>query len=431
MGGAVVEFRGVSKRFRLAPAHDSLRDLLAAWFRGRAGGRGQRAATAEEDRSTLWALRDVSFAVDRGEAVGVIGPNGAGKSTALKLLAGILRPDEGAIALRGRLAALIEVGAGFHPDLTGRENVFLNGAILGMTRREIRGKIDAIVAFAGLERFMDVPVKRYSSGMYARLGFSIAAHVDPEVLLVDEALSVGDAVFRLRCMERMHELLRAGSALVFVTHNLDQMQAVCARAVVLEGGRCTFLGTSREAVAQYLQAMSRAYAARPTDVSSDAAELGGAVTLEGLRMLDAAGREIVWARSGEEIGCEVLLRSGREVARAIVELNLRSSLSEPLLSANSGRDGMTFALTPGLNRIVLRLDGLPLATGQYFWNVRVWDADRGTTELDTPFRFPLVLDDGGRSCGAVCVPREWSGPQGGTSPVNPAAEAVGVAGGAA
>ena len=203
MGDVAVRFANVSKRFILGQSHDSLYDLIVAGV-GRVLGRRRRGG----DDSTFLSLSDVSFELERGDAIGIIGPNGAGKSTVLKLLAGILRPDGGTITVNGRLSALIEVGAGFHGDLTGRENIFLNGAIMGMNRREIRTKLDAIVAFAGIERFLDMPVKRYSSGMYARLGFSIASHVDPDVLLVDEVLSVGDAVFRLRCIERMQALAR-------------------------------------------------------------------------------------------------------------------------------------------------------------------------------------------------------------------------------
>jgi len=277
MDRPAVRFSHVAKRFRLGETHDTLRDLFACGVR-RLLGRG-----TGDGRSTFWALDDVDFEVARGEAVGIIGPNGAGKSTVLKLLAGILRPDRGAVSVDGRLAALIEVGAGFHGDLTGRENLFLNGAILGMTRDEVRRKLDAIVSFAGIERFLDMPVKRYSSGMYARLGFSIAAHVEPEVLLVDEVLSVGDAVFRLRCLERMRRLVHGGTTLVFVTHDLDQMQSICGRAIVLEQGRVAHEGPARDAVGHYMTAMSRAFADRPADLHADDDGHGDTVELLDLR----------------------------------------------------------------------------------------------------------------------------------------------------
>jgi len=401
MTDLVASFSHVSKRFRLGETHDSLRDLIAS-----AGSRliGRR---KESSRSAFWALDDVNFEVRRGEALGIIGPNGAGKSTALKLLAGILLPEKGRIEVNGRLAALIEVGAGFHGDLTGRENVFLNGAILGMDKRDICNKLDAIVAFAGIERFLDMPVKRYSSGMYARLGFAIAAHVDPDILLVDEVLSVGDAVFRLRCIDRMNELLRGGTTLVFVTHNLDQMQSVCQRAVVIDRGKSVFSGPSREAVAHYLKAMSSSYTTRPTDIPSNEQDRADGVALVNLRCLDDADEEIVWARSRQPVRVEVELRVARPIPKAVIELNMRASVNENLLSVNSGRDGSTFNLASGLHRVVLNIPALPLSGGQYFWNLRIWDADSGTAKLDTPFRYPLVLDDGGRTNGVLCIAHDW------------------------
>ncbi|HNQ23669.1 MAG TPA: ABC transporter ATP-binding protein [Phycisphaerae bacterium] len=402
MSSPAVQFVHVSKRFRLGETHDSLGDLLAAGVRRLRGRRG-----STEDASTLWAVRDVSFAAEAGEALGIIGPNGAGKSTVLRLLAGILRADEGEVRTHGRLSALIEVGAGFHGDLTGRENIFLNGAILGMRRAEIRGKLDAVVAFAGLERFLDTPVKRYSSGMYARLGFSIAAHVDPEVLLVDEVLSVGDAAFRLRCVERMRELVQTGTTLVFVTHNLDQMQSICRRAVVLEAGRVSFAGEARVAVGTYLKAMSRAFALRPTDLPVNARGGGSGVEFVNLRLLNADDDEVAFLRSGESLRARVRLHAHRPIRRLVLELNLRATPEENLLSFNSGRDARFFEVVPGLHEFTLTIAGIPLSGGQYFWNLRVWDADGGTTELDTPACAPMVIDDQGRATGALTLDHQW------------------------
>jgi ABC-type polysaccharide/polyol phosphate transport system ATPase subunit len=403
MADPAVRVASVSKRFRLGQTHDSLSDLLASGVRRLFGGSLRRSGS-----STFWALRDLSFTVGSGEAIGLIGPNGAGKSTALRLLARILRPDRGAVEVDGRLAALIEVGAGFHGDLTGRENVYLNGAILGMTRQEIRRKLDAIVSFAGIERFLDMPVKRYSSGMYARLGFSIAAHVDPQVLLVDEVLSVGDALFRVRCLERMHELVRQGTTLVFVTHQLDQMQSICRRALVLEEGRLTFEGTGQEAVGHYLKVMSRAYVHRPPDLASGQDRQSEAVEVTALRFYDESGDEVIWVRPRDTVRAELAFRLHRPIRRLIVELSMRATLTDNLLCVNSGRDGITFDAAAGTHTLTLRLPGLRLAGGQYFWNVRMWDADTGAAELDTPFRYPLAIDDGGCKTGVVCVEHDWA-----------------------
>jgi lipopolysaccharide transport system ATP-binding protein len=217
---------------------------------------------------TFWALRDLDLAVHRGEAVGIIGPNGAGKSTLLKLLAGITRPTRGTITIAGRLSALIEVGSGFHPELTGRENVFLSGAILGMRRRDIVTRLDAIVAFAGVERFIDTPVKWYSSGMYVRLGFAIAAHLEPDILLVDEVLAVGDAEFQVKCIQRIVDLQRRGVTIVFISHDLTAVEQLCDRAVLLERGEMIAEGPPNEVVALYHRRIVSAQRAQ-TGVQSD------------------------------------------------------------------------------------------------------------------------------------------------------------------
>ena len=235
----------VFKKFRRGEQFDSLRDLLAAHLLGR-----RRSLKKAE----FWAVHNVSFEVRQGEAFGIIGPNGAGKSTLLKLLAGILHPTQGEIKVEGRISALIELGAGFHGDLTGRENIFLNASILGMTRQETLRKYDEIVAFAGIEEFLDTPVKRYSSGMHARLGFAIAAHVDPQVMLVDEVLSVGDRVFRSKCVEKMRAFLKQGVAIVFVSHDLGAVSRFCDRAMVLLRGQESYVGPAAQAVGHYYSA---------------------------------------------------------------------------------------------------------------------------------------------------------------------------------
>ena len=247
-GDVAVSFEHVSKKFRKGELHDSLRDLVPALVR-RLGRRG-----SAEDLATreFWALDDVSFEVTKGEAFGIIGRNGAGKSTILKILSGIMDPTLGRLSVEGRLSALIEIGAGFHPDLTGRENVYLNGIILGMRRREIDRKFDEIVAFSGIEEFIDTPVKRYSSGMHARLGFSVAAHLEPDVLVIDEVLSVGDALFRKKGVEKMHAIATSGATVVFVSHDLRAVSQLCDRCLLLERGKTAVLGPTGAAIQQYL-----------------------------------------------------------------------------------------------------------------------------------------------------------------------------------
>src|ERR1700693_4989791 len=204
----------------------------------------------------FWALKDVSFEVQEGEVLGIIGRNGAGKSTLLKILSRITEPTSGRITLRGRVASLLEVGTGFHPELTGRENIYLNGAILGMNRAEIRKKFDEIVAFAEVDRFLDTPVKRYSSGMYVRLAFAVAAHLEPEILIVDEVLAVGDAEFQKKCLGKMNEVSNGGRTVLFVSHNMAAVENLCQRGIVLERGRAVFDGSSKDAVHHYLTSFS-------------------------------------------------------------------------------------------------------------------------------------------------------------------------------
>jgi lipopolysaccharide transport system ATP-binding protein len=241
-----IRIEGISKRYRIgAVRHDyaTLRDRIAGFFRAR-----PRSAKHSE----IWALRDINLEVGQGEALGLIGHNGAGKSTLLKILSRITEPTEGRVLLYGRVASLLEVGTGFHPELTGRENIFLNGAILGMSREEIRRNFDAIVAFAEIEQFIDTPVKRYSSGMYVRLAFAVAAHLTPEILLIDEVLAVGDIDFQRRCLGRMNEVARSGRTVVFVSHNLSAIESLCARSVLMSGGRIVEAGATREVISRYV-----------------------------------------------------------------------------------------------------------------------------------------------------------------------------------
>lgn len=273
----------VWKRFRRGERQDSLRDVLALVARGL--GRARRPPEAKRDE--FWALRDVSFTVRSGEALGIVGPNGAGKSTMLKLLTRLLPPTHGELRLRGRVAALIELSAGFHPDLTGRENAFLQGAMLGMTRREMTRKLDAIVDFSGLDSFLDTPVKRYSSGMIARLGFAVAAHLEPDVLLVDEVLAVGDMAFQAKCLARMEAFKREGVAVIFVSHDMQAVGELCDRALFLHSG-VQASGQTGEVLSRYVQWVYGRGAA-----TDDGAGRGVAITGAELTTADGAPADVV------------------------------------------------------------------------------------------------------------------------------------------
>ena len=237
--------------------------------------RGETAGTTAEDASIFWALRDVSFEVPAGQAVGIIGRNGAGKSTLLKVLSRVTEPTRGRVELFGRLASLLEVGTGFHPELTGRENIFLNGALLGMRRRDIARKMDDIVAFSEVERFLDTPVKRYSSGMYVRLAFAVAAHLEPEILVVDEVLAVGDAAFQKKCLGKLEDVAGAGRTVLFVSHNMPAVTRLCSRALLLQNGELISDGPASEIVSEYLSTVSKSGATRswPIDQAPGTNEL--------------------------------------------------------------------------------------------------------------------------------------------------------------
>jgi lipopolysaccharide transport system ATP-binding protein len=257
----IIEAAHLSKKFQLGTVRsreDSLRETLvhglrASWQALRRGWGGSAISSGPE---WMWALHDVNFRIEQGDVVGIIGANGAGKSTLLKILSRITDPTEGYVRLRGRVSSLLEIGTGFHPDLTGRENVFMNGAMLGMTKAEIESKFDEIVAFAELEKFLDTPVKHYSSGMYVRLGFAVAAHLDPEVLIVDEVLAVGDIAFQKKCLGKMGQFGKRGRTILFVSHNIPAVLNLCQKGIVLEQGRLTFEGDAKSAVDYYVGAVS-------------------------------------------------------------------------------------------------------------------------------------------------------------------------------
>jgi lipopolysaccharide transport system ATP-binding protein len=249
MSRPIIEVENLSKRYRLGQFNaQTMREEVEQFFQRLRG----KAKASSGEGSEFWALKDVSFNVQPGEVVGIIGRNGAGKSTLLKILSRVTEPTSGQARIRGRVASLLEVGTGFHAELTGRENIFLNGTILGMTRAEVKAKFDEIVAFAEVEQFLDTPVKRYSSGMYVRLAFAVAAQLEPEILIVDEVLAVGDAAFQQKCLAKMADVTRGGRTIIFVSHQLGAISNLCSRTIVLDRGQSSFIGDTRSAISHYL-----------------------------------------------------------------------------------------------------------------------------------------------------------------------------------
>jgi ABC-type polysaccharide/polyol phosphate transport system ATPase subunit len=375
-----IRVQRVYKRFRRGENFDSLRDLAALWLRGR-----RRPAPAAE--AEFWALYNISFDVAPGEAFGIIGPNGAGKSTMLKLLAGIMPADRGTIEVRGRVSALIELGAGFHGDLSGRENIYLNASILGMSRKEVRSKFDAIVEFAGIGDFLETPVKRYSSGMYARLGFAIAVHVEPAILLVDEVLSVGDRVFRDRCMEKMREFLKQGVSVVYVSHDLASVQRFCDRAMVISRGHESFCGRSAEAVGRYWT------------VSADTLLLRGprggqAVRVSGVRLLDEHGAERGEYEPGQAVRFEFEVEYDIDMPRPSFGLSLvRMEGHVSVFETSSSRLGFSAPPARVGDRQRVSYDfRLNLAPGLYAIGLHVRDRDALSYAAEEPYAAQVLVE---------------------------------------
>jgi ABC-type polysaccharide/polyol phosphate transport system ATPase subunit len=316
----------VFKKFKKGERHDSLRDFIPALAKRVMKSVAQPSELKSQE---FWALNDVSFDIHRGEAVGIIGHNGAGKSTLLKHLSGIMRPTTGRIDVRGRLSALIEVGAGFHQDLTGRENIFLNGVIIGMSRAEIRRKFDEIVDFSGLSEFIDTPVKRYSSGMYARLGFSVAAHMEPDILVIDEVLSVGDFVFQAKGVQKMRAVAKSGATVIFVSHNLRAMADLCSRSLLLRKGTLIEDGPTSSVIHTYMEQIK----------SQRVHEEDKRVVIESVSVRDAQGPRLDF-KSGAKIWVTVKMRALKSAERVACVLYVMDDKYYEVFNTSTERLGM-------------------------------------------------------------------------------------------
>lgn len=364
MTDTALRMEGIFKKFTRGERHNSLRDFIPALAKRTV----RRLAGANDLRGQeFWALQDISFEVAKGEGVGIVGHNGAGKSTMLKLLCGIMPPTAGRMAVTGRLSALIEVGAGFHQDLTGRENVFLNGVILGMSKSEIRRKFDEIVAFSGLEEFIDTPVKRYSSGMYARLGFSVAAHLEPDILVIDEVLSVGDYAFQAKGVEKMRSILKGGATVIFVSHNLRAVSELCDRTLLLEKGKLIEDGPTSHVVHTYIE---RLKAARAPDGNKK-------VVVDSVSVIGPDGPQLDF-ESGAKVSVIVRVRALKHVDKMACVLTLLDDSSYIVFNTSTERLGMPAVdLEPGdIRTWRFELD-LHLATGNFHVCIDLYRYDIG------------------------------------------------------
>ena len=409
----VIRVEELRKQYRIGPraANLTLRESLVEAFRWPASRLGRRASPKRE---TFWALDGTTFDVHRGEVVGIIGRNGAGKSTLLKILSRITEPTSGAAVLHGRVGSLLEVGTGFHPELTGRENIFLNGAILGMKRAEIRSKFDEMVNFAEIGRFIDTPVKHYSSGMYVRLAFAVAAHLEPEILIVDEVLAVGDAAFQKKCLGKIGDVAKSGRTVLFVSHNMAAVLNLCDRVVLLEAGRIRAAGRPECVVADYLRS-----GAAQAQIQWNSAEAPGddTIRIRSARILDAAGQvsDLVNVRTGFAVQIEYEIQ--QRVRGLEVGFRLATSDGTEVLTAGDTdeHNGADIVREPGYYTARCIMPGRLLSPGSY--SISLGAHVPGirtcylvetalTVTIAQTLRFGAAADD--RRRGVICPPLQWN-----------------------
>ncbi|MHB0857724.1 MAG: ABC transporter ATP-binding protein [Anaerolineae bacterium] len=421
---SVIEFANVSKRFTLQMDRPrSFQDMLLHVLRRRRSG---------QEEEVFWALKDVSFTLQAGEMVGLMGSNGAGKSTCLKLLARILVPTSGEVHVSGRVSSLLELGAGFHPELTGRENVFLHGSVMGLRRRQVIQRFDEIVAFAELERFIDMPVKFYSSGMYVRLAFSAAVHVDPEILLVDEVLAVGDQAFQNKCLDRIRELKARGVTVVLVSHNLDVIRNLCDRAIWLDGGTLYEDGVTDAVAARYLEQVyekeeAAARAARPATPSPASGLIATPDGLEAslmrdcsrfgtreaeiidVRFLDGQGEDRLLLTTGEPMTVVIRYRAHVRVDAPQFGLAIHSSSGVHICGPNSGFGGLDIPAIEGEGEVRYTIPCLPLLAGTFLVTVTVRDRTGAHAYDHQALAYKFIVQPGAiaERYGVIYIPASW------------------------
>lgn len=406
---AIVRLDSVSKQYRIGvngPAYQTLRESLTSAIRN------PFRNSSRSSRETIWALRDVSFEVAPGEVVGIIGRNGAGKSTLLKVLSRITEPTSGRVELFGRVGSLLEVGTGFHPELTARENIYLNGAILGMRHEEIKRKFDEIVAFSEVEKFIDTPVKHFSSGMYVRLAFAVAAHLEPEILIVDEVLSVGDAPFQKKCLGKMGDVARAGRTVLFVSHNLSAVTALCSRGIVLDHGRTIFDGDSAAAVTKYVEDMRTA-----SSSVTFADEPEKKMQILSMAVVSPDGEEITTQPHTEPFSVVVKYKVDQWTIGSHVCLDVFTETGTRLLWATdvNNVDDLSVKREPGLYTARIRIPEMVLTPGFYYFTsgiyapgtMKVFDQRENAVSIEILDGGSLLSNFGIKSHAATTIPLRW------------------------
>lgn len=379
----IMRVRDVSKRYRLGKreTHNQLREKIANTvgdslraLRTRAD---RTAPTVADTEGELWALRDVSFDVEQGEVLGIVGRNGGGKSTLMKVLARITEPTTGKIELYGRVGSLLEVGTGFHPELTGRENIFLNGAILGMKRAEIAARFDEIVDFSGIEQFIDTPVKRYSSGMYVRLAFAVAAHLQPEILLIDEVLAVGDSEFQRKCLGKMGDVARAGRTVLFISHDMTAVQSLCAKCLLIKNGKIAASGPSNEVIGGYMASMMRMDSGTASLVNHPGRPIGAADgSMTSVTLASGGVEPASYVRMGSTLSVKVSFASKRQIS-PVLGVVIKNSRNLAILGVNNKIiQGYRFDQHVSSGIITCSFGNIPLLPESYSLDLYLGDGPR-------------------------------------------------------
>lgn len=394
MSDVAIRAQKLSKMYHIGRRQDrpdTLREAVVAGFKEPWQRLRSRGASSHREEDIIWALKDVSFEVEQGEVLGVIGRNGAGKSTLLKILSQITEPTRGRAEIHGRVGSLLEVGTGFHQELTGRENVYLSGAVLGMTRAEIQQKFDEIVAYSGVEKFIDTPIKRYSSGMKVRLGFAVAAHLEPEILLIDEVLAVGDASFQKKCVGKMSSISREGRTVLFVSHDMTAIQSLCTRCLLVDRGEILFDGSSDEAVKRHLQAQARR---GKVIFGPEAARTGsGRARLTEATILDENGYPINSIGVGEGFSVELNFRAGERISDPNFDLLIHDSFGRQIATLATR---ITYGTMPDISDggsvkvRVGRFDALP---GLYYLTVGISTFHERVDRIDGALEIEVVPKD--------------------------------------
>jgi len=400
--GSVIEFAHVSKRFILhRERHDTIQGRFARLLHPRTHG--------EE----FWVLRDVSFEVGGGESLGLVGHNGAGKSTALKLMTRILEPTRGSVRMRGRVAALLELGSGFHPDLSGRENVFLNGSLLGFSRREMRAKLPEIVDFAEIGDFIDMEVKHYSSGMYTRLAFAVATAVDPEILITDEVLAVGDEAFQRKCMDRIYRFRQMGKTIIFVSHALETVRTLCDHAVWLDHGQAKLVGTASQVIDAYLADVNRREQAQAGDPLAN--ELGTRrgtreAEITSVELLDPAGRPQAVFQTHAPLTVRMHYVAHQPIGHPVFGVGLYHENGFWINGPNTNFDGIDIPIIDGAGYVDYHIPSLPLLAGRYHLSVALVDSTMLHTydHHERMYRLVVQSDAVRDRYGMVAIPGEWA-----------------------